>query len=362
MGTNEKAIYALRESQWRWPNESAELEARAVRPEFSARNLPRGVQDNAELRRAAIDHPDDDEPRVAYAAWMAAQGHEFAQTVAAFISAQLRVARAFRTHRRVDVGPLRNWRGEPRFVSSAEFRAGDSLRPWYLGELGALMSLGFVGWPQVYRGFIERVGVRARHLLQIGAELFSLAPIRHLVVVRVPEVVDELAASPLLARIRSLSLPRYSADDELTDDTLQRLVASPHLGNLAHLRVVHQLRLTPGAFAHVVTRPTLPLLSSFEVYSPLCDLYPPAAFDPRGRSERIISFDTPIAVMREKDWITELERDLGYVPSLHQEDHYGRNFLDLEAVVEHPIASDARIMARRGLSVSGLPVPQVAPR
>jgi uncharacterized protein (TIGR02996 family) len=362
MGTSEKATCALRESHWRWPNESAEPEDRATHSGFPPPNLPSGVQDNAALRRAVIDHPDDDEPRAAYAAWMAAQDHEFARTVAAFMSAQLRVAQAFRNNRRVDVGSLRSWRGDTRFVSNPEFRAGDSLRPWYLGELSALMSLGLVGWPQVYRGFIERVGVRARRLLQIGEELFSLAPIRHLVIIGVPEVVDQLAASPLLGRIRSLSLPRYRDEDELTDDTLERLVASPHLGQLAHLRVVHQPRLTPRAFAHVVTRRTLPLLSSFEVYSPLWDLYQAAAFDPRGRSERIIAYDTPIGVMREKDWITDLERDLGYVPCLHQEDYYGRDFPDLEAIVEHPIARDPRIMARRGLSPSGLPVLEVALR
>ncbi len=361
METSEKAIYALRESQWRWPNEPAEPEDRATRPKFPPPNLPCGVQDNAVLRRAVIDHPDDDEPRMAYAAWMAGQDHEFARTVATFVWAQLRVAQAFRANRRADVGSLRSWRGDTRFVSNPEFRAGDSLRPWYLGELSSLMSLGLVGWPQAYRGFIERVGVHARRLLEIGEELFSLAPIRHLVIIGVPDVVDQLAASPFLGRIRSLSLPRYRDEDELTDDTLQRLVASPHLGKLAHLRVVHQPRLTSRAFAHVVTGPTLPLLSSFEVYTPW-DPYQAAAFDPRGRSERIIAYDTPIGVMREKDWIAELERDLGYVPCLHQEDHYGRDFPDLEAIVEHPIARDARIMACRGLSVSGLPVPQVAPR
>jgi hypothetical protein len=73
-------------------------------------------------------------------------------------------------------------------------------------------------------------------------------------------------------------------------------------------------------------------------------------------------YDTPIPAMRTKDWITTLERAIGYVPCVHPEDHYGRDVVDIEAIVEHPIALDARIMARRGLSVSGLPLEKARPQ
>jgi uncharacterized protein (TIGR02996 family) len=325
--------------------------------QFRTLGLPRGVVDNEALRRAVIEQPDDEAPRQAYAAWMLAQDHEFAQTIGAFMRAQLRVAEAFRANRRADVRTLRSWRGDTAFVSTPEFRAGDSLRPWFLDQLSSLISLGLVGWPQVYRGAIERVGVRASRFLEVAKELFSLAPIRHLVVIGVPDVVDELAACPHLDRIRSLSLPRYAREDDLTDDVLRRLIASPHLGNLAHLRLVHQEQLTPRAYEDVVTAPTL-RLSSFEVYAPVVrwDYHDPTSYDPRGRSERMIAYDTPIPVMRPKSWIDVVERSAGYVPCLHPEDHYGRDVVDLEAVVEHPIARDPRIMARHGLAVSGLAV------
>jgi hypothetical protein len=143
---------------------------------------------------------------------------------------------------------LRSWRGDTAFVSTADFRAGDSLRPWFLDDFHALISQGLVGWPQVYRGFVERVGVRALRFLALAGELFRIAPIRHLVVIGVPEVVDELAACPHLDRIRSLSLTRYGREDDLTDDMLRRLIASPHLGNLAHQRLVNQARLTRRAY------------------------------------------------------------------------------------------------------------------
>jgi uncharacterized protein (TIGR02996 family) len=343
--------------------QSAQETARA-RAEFRALGLPDGVVDNEALRRAVIECPDDDAPRQAYAAWMTAQDHEFARTIGAFVTAQLRVAQAFRTNRRVDVSMLRSWSGTTAFVSTADFRAGDSLRPWFLDDLGSLISMGLVGWPQVYRGFVERVGVRAARFLEIAGELFSLAPVRQLVVIGVPEVVDELAACPHLGRIRSISLTRYGQEDDLTDDVLRRLIASPHLANLAHLRLVHQRRLTPRAYEDVVTAPTLPRLSSFEVYEPAVSWghQEPATYDPRGRFERMIVHDTPIPAMRPKGWIAALEHAIGYVPCVHPEDHYDRDVVDIEAIVEHPIALDKRIMARRGLSVTGLPLEKAQPR
>jgi uncharacterized protein (TIGR02996 family) len=326
--------------------------------------LPVGVVDNEALRRAVVERPDDDAPRQAYAAWMTAQDHEFARTIGAFVGGQLRVAQAFRANRRADVSMLRSWNGTTAFVSTAEFRAGDSLRPWFLDPLDSLVSRGLVGCPQVYRGFVERVGVRGSRFLEIAEELFSLAPVRHLVLIGVPVVVDELAACPHLGRIRSLSLTRYGEEDDLTDDVLRRLVASPHLAQLAHLRLVHQRQLTPRAYEDVVTAPTLPRLSSFEVYEPVTSWghQEPATYDPRGRFERMIVYDTPIPATRPKGWIAALEHAIGYAPCLHPEDHYGRDLVDIEAIVEHPIALDERIMARRGLSVTGLPLEKAQPR
>jgi hypothetical protein len=37
-----------------------------------------------------------------------------------------------------------------------------------------LASVGLVGWPQIYRGFVERVSVRASRFLEIGVLLVEL--------------------------------------------------------------------------------------------------------------------------------------------------------------------------------------------
>ena len=291
---------------------------------------------------------------------MLGQEHEFAQTIGAFIAAQLRVAEAYRGDPRADVLTLRNWGADQRFVALTDFRAGDALRPWFLDDLSGLLTLGLVGWPQVYRGFVERVSLRARRFLELADELFSLAPIRHLVLIEVGEVVAELADCPHLARVRSLSLPVHTARDRLTDAALRRLLVSPHLDNLAHLRLVHQAQLTPLAFERIVIAQTLPMLSCFEVFAPLHRwrgaLGDASTYDPRGRAERILTYDTPIPALREQDWISPLERALGYVPCVHPEDHYGRHFVDLEAVVQHPIALDPDVLVRRGRALATLPL------
>src|SRR6188474_1207248 len=64
----------------------------------------------------------------------------------------------------------------------------------HLYDLDLLLSEGLIGEPMFFRGFVERVSARAHRFLEIADELFSLAPIRHLALIGVPAVVDELAA------------------------------------------------------------------------------------------------------------------------------------------------------------------------
>ena len=208
--------------------------------------------------------------------------------------------------------------------------------------------------------------MRANRFLQFADELFSLAPIRGLRLLGTPAVVDELAASPHLRRLRSLALVGLDPNDELTDDMLARLLGSPHLENIVHIGIARQGRLTPRAFEMIATAPTLPRLSYLELENaPLTcfvepiDLTtspgtlsyferviqkPPESGDPR---------DTPKPVeFHPDDWIVELERKHGYAPCLHPWEHYGRYVLDLEAVMQHPVALDPEVAARRGQPVS----------
>ena len=139
-------------SRWRWPRDPAWLQdardrTTALTP-ATATDLPDSVVDHDSLRRSVIECPDDDAPRQAYADWMAAQDHEFARLLGAFVSAQLSIAQAFRADRRADVTTLRRWRGDAAYVSTPDLRAGDALRPWFLDGVSVLQSMGLIGWPR----------------------------------------------------------------------------------------------------------------------------------------------------------------------------------------------------------------------
>ena len=315
------------------------------------------------LRRAVVENPNDDVPRHAYAAWMLEQDDENAQWIGRFIEDQLKVADAFRADPRADVSAIyKAYGGDWKFRSkNAE----------HLYDLDLLLSEGLIGLPEFYRGFVERVTMRAHRFLEIADELLSLAPIRHLALIGIPAMVDALAASPHLVRMRSLVLS-HREGDELTDEVLARLLASPYLGNVTHLRIGGKHHLTPHAYEMVVTAPTLPLLSNFEVYINGTSTIWAEPIKPNFDESKLTYFqrvmekypdsydlrDTPKPViLRPEDWIVELERKLGYVPCVHPEEHYGRYIVDIEAVTAHPIALDSAVMTRRGQ-----PVPDPGPK
>jgi hypothetical protein len=238
-------------------------------------------------------------------------------------------------------------------------------------DLSMLHSEDLIANYYYFRGFVEKVSIRANRLLELADELYALAPIRHLSLVGVPASLDDLAASPHLARIRSLSLPELHPDDAFTDESLIRFLSSPHLRNLVHLRLGGHPALTAVAHQFLVTAPTLPRLSNIELYSGqiTCWAEPITINNSSSRLtyfEQVIQGfpktadlrDTPIPVaLRPEDWIVELERKLGYQPILHPELHYGRYYVDIEAVTASPIADDPAVMALRGR-----PVPDPGPK
>src|SRR4051812_38900686 len=181
------------------------------------------------LRRAVVENPNDDAPRRAYATWMLAQDNEHAKDIGEYIEAQLQVAAAYQANPRADVSAIYRVYG-----GRGDFRKWPAKNSY---DLDLLLSEGLIGAPKFYRGFVERISVRAYRFLEIADELFSLAPIRHLSLIGIPQVIDALAVSPHLARMRSLVLSENGDQDELTDDVLARLLASPHLGNVTHLRI-----------------------------------------------------------------------------------------------------------------------------
>lgn len=189
----------------------------------------------AELLAAVIAAPDDDAPRLAYAAWLRAQGDARGELLGEFIDAQCRLARQ---------RPNPQRRHE---LAERERELGKSLRK----ELAAEVKKAADHW-EIRRGFIDEIRADAGKLLAGWQPLFATHPIRRLTlrgvtVDQVRALVDTgvigrlvnlglhgklgqkgvriLAEAPALAAIAKLNL----AGCRLGDDGVAELLASPYL-------------------------------------------------------------------------------------------------------------------------------------
>jgi uncharacterized protein (TIGR02996 family) len=190
-----------------------------------------GTEHGAELLAAVIAAPEDDAPRLAYAAWLTAQGNPRGE----YIEAQVRLARL---------------RPNPQRRKELAERVSE-LDASMKKELAAEAKKLAQRW-EIRRGFIEELRADAGKLLQDWQPLFAAHPIRGLrlsdveaehvralidagIVGRLVTIalhgdlgergVSILAESPDLAAIRNLNLAGCS----LGDEGLAVLLASPHL-------------------------------------------------------------------------------------------------------------------------------------
>lgn len=314
---------------------------------------PKRYFDNPALFRSVLEQPDDDVPRAAYAEWLVGQGDRFTRWRGECVAHGLALAHAAQRDPTTDFAALR-----PESVESS-----------VLEEISYLEADKLVGSIEVHRGFVEKVAIRATILMRLADELFAAAPIRYLDLIDVSRVVEELARWPGLARMRALTFPVYGDDDLLTDAALDRLLESPYLTGIRAIRLVGQTQLTPAAYRRILTAPTLPQLSLFDIPATVLTCWEePIPVWSTTRPQQTLSFferaivappasgdlrDTPILCpQRPEDWIAELERELGYQPCLHPEDYYGRYHVAVEVPIEHPIALDPAVMARRGESIA----------
>ena len=92
--------------------------------------------------------------------------------------------------------------------------------------------------PTFYRGFIESIDLNAGLFLKKVKEVYSLAPIRHLVLRKTNNVAYELFNSPHLSDIVSLSFTKNrQINDKLTDKEVELIANSSYLKNLVILEL-----------------------------------------------------------------------------------------------------------------------------
>lgn len=91
------------------------------------------------------------------------------------------------------------------------------------------------------RGFAEHATVRGKTFAARGAALFEAAPIVGLTLLDVsPELMRDLAANPLLARLDSLELGDHAGPSRLGSVGIAQLAKSPHVQGLRSLALPSQ--------------------------------------------------------------------------------------------------------------------------
>lgn len=171
------------------------------------------------LFQAVLDHPAEDAPRLAFAALCDAEGDPYG----AFIRAQLA-----RTHELRHGSDAEAWR----FYEEAEqIKSEHRTAAWTNGVERYVKSCWFI------RGFVEEVVVDARRYLDHADEIYRRAPVRHLVLSEVGDLVTEIARDPHLAQLASLSLDNTYRKHPIGDAGLAAIASSPHLCKLQVLNV-----------------------------------------------------------------------------------------------------------------------------
>lgn len=195
------------------------------------------------LQAEILRNPDSDEARVAYAEAIA----ETDPPRAELIRVQLHIIQSLRAN-----GALLD-------RSDAYNRERQLLDEHKDAWVKPIASMQGVKWVGLMRGFPEYLRMSARDFLDHGARLHALAPIRHLSLDDVKPHARELFGSPLLARIRTLSLRKQQLGDEEA-----RLLAGSQ-----HVRSLRWLDLAANAIGHagleaLASSPNLPELRVLE--------------------------------------------------------------------------------------------------
>ena len=191
-----------------------------------------------ELLRPILEHPDTDEPRIAYAKRAHATGNARGE----FIDVQLDEARKHRAHSYVaDWAPYAK-------------RARELLKLYdalWLMPLQDMLDEQVIAQPTFYRGFVEDVDIDARAFADEAPRIYEKAPIRHLTLRNVMAHPKALASSHL-AQVGTLCM----TSENLDDSAIQILASSPHARRLRWLELGVN-RITQNGLEMIAASPHL---------------------------------------------------------------------------------------------------------
>jgi uncharacterized protein (TIGR02996 family) len=212
-------------------------------------------QEDAFLQ-AICDNPDDDTSRLIYADWLDEHGDEAGQARAAFIRAQIELARMPILDESAEMGARRRRLriGEAQLLKAY----GRSWLKPFRGRTGLLRGPNVRA--QFHRGFIERLTLPAARFLKEGNKLVARLPIRALefTLGRKTELLA-LAGCPALRRVSELHL--WPPPPRAALVGLAPLAQSPYLMNLRDLRL-SGMTVNPEEFAALIESPLRQRLTS----------------------------------------------------------------------------------------------------
>ena len=197
-----------------------------------------------------LARPGDDGPREEMADWLLSRHPDRAR----HIRCQLNVARL---ERRSIVWWM--FDSEYKNLDRLPFEEEQALEARWSGPV---KSLGWIKKWDFVRGFVAHARLDAPRFLEHAAELFTRFPIRHVSLDGAADVIDELAACPLLERLVGLDIAR----NQLGDRHVATLVASPHVRHLRDLDLgSNQIGL--AGYEALCASPNLPELLDINLYN-----------------------------------------------------------------------------------------------
>jgi uncharacterized protein (TIGR02996 family) len=194
--------------------------------------------------QAVLDEPDDDAPRLVYADWLEEHGDA---ARAEFLRVQCELAR-------LADGDGRRW----------ELEARERWLLWHHGKRWAGPLRRLVKRWQFRRGFVEGVTAGAAEFLGWADELFRLAPIRHVRLLRVRDTLPRLARCRHLARVQGLDLRHQDFSPEAFD----ALARSRHLTGLTSLNLRGTLLCNTAGMRQLAGYESLAGLTSLDLSQP----------------------------------------------------------------------------------------------
>jgi uncharacterized protein (TIGR02996 family) len=170
------------------------------------------------LVRAVRDCPDDDTPRLRYAAWLEQRGDPRGLLI--------------RVQCGLQAGPAGD--EEEDALREQQRLLLEQHGPQWLAPVERLG----LGAPRFQRGFLEQGEIATAALVDHAERLFQFAPLLHQLALRWAWVdVERLARCPSLARVRSLDLSNHAQGSRLGAERLAKLLDSPYLGGLQALNL-----------------------------------------------------------------------------------------------------------------------------